>query len=165
MPQIVAASLKEPPGKKLLQKCCWLPKEEIKTVLKKNGWAFNWKKEYSNDQHQLYKMTVTGDSTIQGLLSLEPVKGQQYIEMHLIELAPHNKGDNRKYLGIARHLVAFVCKMAFEMGFEGYVAFTAKTKLIEHYQMAFGAARMFGHRMFIVTEAAKNLVTLYYQTT
>jgi hypothetical protein len=152
-------------GRKVAAKVLLVTQDEIKTVLKKNGWAFNWKKEYSNGHRQLYKLTITDDSTIQGLLSLEPIKGQQYIEMHLIELAPRNKGDKRKYLGIARHLIAFACKMAFEMGFEGYVAFTAKTKLIEHYERAFGANRMFGHRMFIATEAAKKLVNLYYQTT
>lgn len=151
-------------GKKLLAEVVLITKDEVKTVLKKNGWVFNWKKEYTNDQRQLYKLLVTDDPSIQGLLSLEPIKGQQYIEMHLIELAPHNKGDNRKYFGIARHLVAFTCKIAFDMGFEGFVAFTAKTKLIEHYEKAFGAYRMFGQRMYIATEAAKNLVNLHYQT-
>jgi hypothetical protein len=112
----------------------------------------------------LYKLVVPGDPAIQGLLSLEPIKGQQFIEMHLIELAPHNKGENRQYLGVARHLVAFVCKMAFEMGFEGFVAFTAKSRLIEHYQKALGASRLYGHRMCVFTEAAKNLVNLYYKT-
>ena len=68
-------------------------------------------------------------------------------------------------MGIARHLVAFACKMSFGMGFEGFVAFTAKTKLIEHYQKALGAHLMFGQRMCVATEAAKDLVNLYYQTT
>lgn len=138
--------------------------DEIKTVFKKDGWAFNWKKEYANDQRQLYKLIISCDQTIQGLLSIEPIKGQQYIELHLIELASQNKGESKKYLGVARHLVAFACKIAFDMGFDGYIAFTAKTRLIEHYEKAFGAERMFGQRMFIATEAAKKLVNLYYQT-
>jgi hypothetical protein len=152
-------------GKKLSVEVVLVAQNEIKTVLKKYGWAFNWKKEYVNDQRQFYKLVVPGDSSIQGLLSPEPIKAQQYIEMHLIELAPQNKGENRKYLGVARHLVAFACKMAFDMGFEGFVAFTTKTKLIEHYEKAFGAERMFGQRMCIATEAAKKLVNLHYQTT
>ncbi|MBL7696800.1 MAG: hypothetical protein JNK79_01525 [Chitinophagaceae bacterium] len=151
-------------GKKLSAEVILVARDEIKTVLKKYGWVFNWKKEYANDQRQLYKLNISDNSSIQGLLSLEPIKGQQYLEMHLIELAPQNKGENRKYLGVARHLVAFACKMAFDMGFEGFVAFTAKTKLIEHYEKAFGADRMFGQRMCIATEAARNLVNLHYQT-
>jgi hypothetical protein len=122
-------------------------------------------KERANDQHQLYKLVISGETAIQGLLSLEPIKRQQFIEMHLIELAPHNKGETRQYMGIVRHLVAFPCKMSFGMGFEGFVAFTAKTKLIEHYQKAFGAHLMFGQRMCVATEAAKDLINLYYQTT
>lgn len=140
----------------------------MKLELFLRGWlVLNWKKEYRNDLRQLYKLTVSGDSTIQGLLSLEPIKGQQYIEMHLIELAPHNKGESRQYLGIARHLAAFACKMAFDMafdmGFEGYVAFTAKSRLIGHYETSFGADHIYGQRMCLSTEAAKNLVSLYYK--
>ena len=63
-------------------------KDEIKTILKKDGWVFNWKKEYANDQHQLYKLVISGETAIQGLLSLEPIKRQQFIEMHLIVGTP-----------------------------------------------------------------------------
>jgi hypothetical protein len=86
-----------------------------------------------------------------------------YIEMHLIETAPHNKGINREFSGVAGNLVAFACKTSFDLGFEGFVAFTAKTKLIDHYAETLGAQLIYGHeRMGIFTEAAKKLVDSYY---
>lgn len=41
------------------------------------------------------------------------------------------------------------------MGFEELVAFTAKTRFIEHYQKAFGVKQMSGQRMWATTEAAQ----------
>jgi hypothetical protein len=137
--------------------------EEIKTVHKKDGWVFSWKQEFKNEQHQLYKLVVAGSASIQALLSIEPIKEHEFIEMHLIELAPQNKGPHRRYSGIARHLAAFACKMSIDLGFEGYVVFTSKTKLIEHYKRSLGANVLFGQRMCLFPEAAKNLVNLCYQ--
>lgn len=76
----------------------------------------------------MYKLVVKGDGSIQGLISLQPV--ENYIDMHLIEKAPNNYGRSKKFLGVAGNLVAFACKMSFELGFEGFVGFTAKTQLI-----------------------------------
>ena len=55
----------------------------MKTVLKKNGWRFNWKIEFRYEDRQLYKLIVKGETNIQGLISLQPV--ENFIEMHLIE--------------------------------------------------------------------------------
>lgn len=84
--------------------------------------------------------------------------------MHLIENAPHNYSANKKFAGIAANLVAFACKMSFDMGFEGFVAFTAKTDLIDHYAETLGAQSIYSsERMAIFTAAAKKLVNSYYK--
>lgn len=57
-------------------------KEEISKIHKKDGWLFNWKAAYREANHQVYKLTMIGNLQIQGLISLEPVKSQQYIELH-----------------------------------------------------------------------------------
>lgn len=138
--------------------------DEIMKVHKKDGWFFNWKKEFNEPGRQLYKLVIAGDKNIQGLISLEPVAGQLYIEMHLIENAPHNYGTNKRFAGVAGNLVAFACKMSFDMGFEGFVAFTAKTDLIDHYAATLGARSIYSpERMAIFTPAAKNLVNSYYK--
>ncbi|SFP54470.1 hypothetical protein [Parafilimonas terrae] len=42
--------------------------KDLKTVLKKSGWRFNWKTEFKYLDRQLYKLTIKGDKTIQGLI-------------------------------------------------------------------------------------------------
>ena len=103
---------------------------DLKAVLKKAGWRFNWKIELKYTSHQLYKLVIRNETDIQGLVSLQPM--ENFIEMHLIETAPQNYGHSKKYMGVAGNLVAFACKMSFNLGFEGYVAFRAKTGLIQH---------------------------------
>jgi hypothetical protein len=138
--------------------------KEIKKVHKKDGWSFNWKSEYKNLSHQLYKLVLEGGTEIQGLISLEVKTDQLYIEMHLIESAPHNQGERKQFAGVAANMVAFACKMSFECGFDGFVAFTAKTKLVNHYIETLGARVIYGHsRMGIFTASAKFLVNSYYQ--
>ena len=109
----------------------------------------------------MYKLVVKDDTTIQGLISLEPY--ENYIEMHLIETAPHNYGKSKKYLGVPGNLVAFACKMSFELGFDGYVGFAPKTQLIQHYINTLGAELIFRNRMRISTNSAKKLVDSYYK--
>ena len=138
--------------------------EEIKSIHKKDGWLFNWKKEFKeNNDRRIYKLVIKGDRKIQGLLSIEPKPDQQFIEMHLIESAPHNYGSNKKYFGVAGNLVAFACKTSFDMGFDGIVAFRAKTALMDHYSVTLGAESVFRERMVIFTPAAKKLVNSYYR--
>jgi hypothetical protein len=138
--------------------------EELKEVRIKDGWSFNWKSEYKNQTHQLYKLVLDGEAKIQGLISLEPKTDQLYIEMHLIESAPHNRTGRKQFAGVAANMVAFACKMSFEYGFDGFVAFTAKTRLISHYIETLGARVIYGdNRMGIFTASAKFLVNSYYK--
>jgi hypothetical protein len=51
---------------------------------------------------------------------------ENFVEMHLIEAAPHNFGKEKRYMGVAGNLVAFACKLSFEQGFDGYVALLLK---------------------------------------
>jgi hypothetical protein len=83
--------------------------------------------------------------------------------MHLIESAPFNLGRNKVYLGVPGNLVAFVCRISFHRGFEGYVSFTSKTRLIEHYEKTLGAENVSGHLMIINTEAALKLINKYFK--
>ncbi len=88
---------------------------------------------------------------------------ENFIELNLIETAPHNYGQIKKYSGVVGNLVAFACKMSFDLGFEGFVAFTAKNDLIKHYQNSIGAELIFRNRMQISSIAAGKLVNSYYK--
>lgn len=86
-----------------------------------------------------------------------------HIFMDLIESAKFNKGRNKLYNGVAGNLVAFACKMAFELNYDGVVSFIAKTQLINHYEQTLGAKLFGGNRMFIDTREALILVTKYFK--
>ena len=45
---------------------------DLKTVIKKNGWAFDWKDEFKQPERDVYKLTIVNNQTVvQGLISLE----------------------------------------------------------------------------------------------
>jgi len=134
---------------------------DLKMVLKSKGWRFNWKNEFKYNDRRLYKLVINTGTTIQGLISLQPV--ENYIEMHLIETAPHNYGSSKQYVGVPGNLVAFACKMSFDAGFDGFVGFKAKTRLIQHYIDTLGAELLFRDRMSISGSSAKKLVNSYYK--
>jgi len=138
-----------------------LGRSELSAVTKKNGWRFNWKAEYKTPEREVYKLTIVNNTNIiQGLVSLE-IK-EDHVHLHLIESAPFNVGENKTYLGVPGNLVAFACKISFQRGYEGYVSFVAKTKLINHYVITLGAIHFGGHLMILDTEASLKLIDKYF---
>jgi hypothetical protein len=140
-----------------------LTNADLKQVQKKNGWNFDWKVELEDNKKEVFKLTITHNSNIiQGLLSLTLEIDHVYI--HLLENAPFNIGQNKLYEGVAGNLVAHACKVSFQQGYDGFVGFTAKTKLIEHYQKSLGAYTLAGHRMIIPTQSAQKLIDKYFKS-
>ncbi|MEO0066610.1 MAG: hypothetical protein RI983_1936 [Bacteroidota bacterium] len=140
-----------------------LTNSDLKQITKTNGWNFNWKSELRDNSKDLFKLTITNNpNIIQGLLSISIE--QDHVYMHLLENAPFNIGKNKLYEGVPGNLVAHACKVSFQQGHNGFVAFTAKTRLIEHYEKTLGAYTIGGHRMIIATDAAKILVDKYFKS-
>ena len=138
-----------------------LSKPDLIHLTKKNGWKFDWEKEYQKSDRDVFKLTILWNPTIiQGLISIAQVQG--YLEMHLIESAPFNCGKNKIHNGVAGNLVAFACKRSFELGFDGFVAFTAKTVLIDHYIKTLGAVQIGHQRMAIAEKQALELIKRYF---
>ena len=134
---------------------------DIKNTTKKNGWQFDWKQELKQPERDVFKLTIVHNPLIiQGLISVE-VKSD-HVYMHLLESAPFNVGQTKMYAGVAGNLVAFACKLAFQRGFEGNIAFLAKTKLIQHYEESLGAIHVGGRIMIIETQAALKLINKYF---
>lgn len=136
--------------------------KDLKQSTKKNGWQFNWKQELTNKSREVYKLTIVNNpDIIQGLISCT-IKSD-HIYMDLIESAPFNLGRNKIYEGVAGNLVAFACKVSFQRGFDGFLSFTAKTKLIEHYENTLGAYHFGNHLMILETKASSILVEKYFK--
>lgn len=139
-----------------------LSKTELKLISAKNGWVFDWRKEYKHPEKDIYKLTITNNlSIIQGLVCLE-VK-VDHVHMHLLESAPFNKGKNKVYAGVAGNLVAFACKLSFQRGHDGNVSFVSKNQLIQHYIDTLGAIHIGGRIMIIDTKAALKLIDKYFK--
>ena len=135
--------------------------KELKNVIKKNGWRFNWAAEFKESDRTVYKLVIVDNtSVIQGLISLTPTPDNVF--MHLIETAPFNFGKNKMYLGVPGNLVAFACKQSFLRGTDGYISFRSKTQLIKHYEETLGAFHCGGHLMIVNTEAALKLIEKYF---
>lgn len=132
-------------------------------VIKKNGWSFNWKYELENEINEVYKLTIIGNlNIIQGLLSIK--RESDHIFMNLLENAPFNRGRNKLYEGVAGNLVAYACKLSFQLGFEGFLSFTSKTTLVKHYEATLGAFHIGRNRMIIPTHSAKILTDKYFKS-
>jgi len=145
----------------LLTEVLPLAKADLKVISKKLGWKFNWKAEFIVPESKVFKLVLQkAPEIIQGIVSL--TKDVDHIFMDLIETAPHNYGKSKKYYGVMGNLVAFACKLSFESGFEGCIAFIAKTKLIPHYKKELGAEILWGQRMSIETNASVNLIKKYF---
>lgn len=106
--------------------------------IKKKEWLFDWHKELKEKNCQVFKMTtVENKNIIQGLIS--QIIEDKYITANLVENAKFNRGKAKIYLGVGGNLFAYACLKSKELGFEGYVGFTAKTSLIDYYAKTLGA--------------------------
>ena len=140
-----------------------ITKTDLKQFTKKNGWAFNWKNELEDNTREVFKLTIINNQNIiQGLLSF--TMHPNHIYMDLLESAPFNRGKNKLYEGVAGNLVAYACKVSFQHGYNGYVSFTSKTKLIDHYIKTLGAVHFGGQLMVINTIAANKLIDNYFKS-
>lgn len=75
-------------------------------------------------------MKASGDSRTQGLLAYRETDYQS-VYVALVEAAPHNNKHNttvegKKYNGVGAHLFAEAVKKSYELGYNGFVDFTAK---------------------------------------
>ena len=137
-----------------------LSAKDLKGV-KKTDWLFDWKLEAKAKDKTVFKLVIIGNPTIiQGLISLQD-KGD-HIFMHLIESNKFNRDTGKIYLGVPGNLVAFACKLSFDKGYEGYVSFESKSRLINHYKQTLGAELLFGNMMVIDKRSATKLIAQYF---
>lgn len=138
-----------------------LTNADLKLLAHKKLWLFDWKAELKDPKREVFKLTIIHNpNVIQGLISIEDKK--DHVFMHLVESAGFNKGKDKIYLGVPGNLVAFACKRAFQLGYEGNIAFISKSKLIDHYENTLGAIHIGGRTMIIHQIAALRLINKYF---
>ncbi|HYV93488.1 MAG TPA: hypothetical protein VE978_17070 [Chitinophagales bacterium] len=139
---------------------CEITKASRKEILFcRENYSFNWLEELKT--YDVFKLTTEENpKIIQALFSYSI--SEDFIWLSKIERA--NFRSLKVYAAIVETIVGFTCRKSFELGFEGYVSFEAKTKLIPYYRTILGAIQL-GHsqRMYVSTEPAKSLVNLIYE--
>ncbi len=116
-------------------------KVDLKKITKKNGWLFSWNNEFKFADRKIYKLTISSNPTIiQGLISIGDYGDHFYL--HLIESAPFNVGKRKVYEGVPGNLFAFACKCSWDKGYQGFLAFISKTRLIGHYEKMLSATQV-----------------------
>lgn len=139
-----------------------LQKSDLIKINKKLGWEFDWRKEVQFPDKEIYKLTINDNPhIIQGLVSLSLKENSVFMNLH--ESAPFNRGKNKIYVGVPGNLVAFVCKLSFQRGYDGYVSFISKSKLVQHYIDILGAINLGGNIMLINTDSAIKLINKYFK--
>lgn len=134
---------------------------DLKSVTKPNSWNFNWKGELKKKDFQVYKLTTKSNPTIiQGLISLKIE--DDHVFVNLIENAPFNIGKSKLYKGVPANLIVFACKVSWDLGNQGAVAFVSKSKLISHYEESLGALHLGNQRMVILPMDALSLIRRYF---
>ncbi len=135
--------------------------EDLKLITKTKGWNFNWKQELKKEARKVYKLTtIDNPHIIQGLISF--TIEEDHIFVNIIENAPFNVGKLKLYKGVPANLFAYACKLSWDMGNQGAVAFVSKSKLIAHYEISLGAVHIANQRMAILPMEALNLIKRYF---
>lgn len=132
------------------------------TYLKQDGWKFDWNLPHKNG-YDVYELLIEGNDEVQGMIALKHIRDQYYTHVDIVEAAPHNVGRDGTYKGVGAHLFAIACKLSWDVGNEGYVQFTAKTDLVEHYKKTLNAQSIDWHTMYIDSYGAIRLIKKYFK--
>lgn len=133
-----------------------------------DGWRFNFKKHAKKKGFQTYVLTcVETPDSIEGCLIFQ-MRGKVEPYMAFIEIAPYNKGKNRKYDNVAGCLIAYGCRLSFIHGegpYLGWLCFDVleenkadERKLMAMYCKKYGALKFGETTMVISPEAGEQLI-------
>lgn len=133
-------------------------------LLIKSGYLPEWNTWFIK-RKEIYQLTLKDEEKIQGLVALEKKPVDMAIHINLMESAPYNQGEMKKYIGVGGHLFAIAIEQSIRYGYDGFIYFEAKNlNLIRHYEESFGAQFIgIGHpyRMILDEGKAKALLEKY----
>lgn len=130
--------------------------------LKNEGWQFDWSVPQKKG-YDIYELLLKDTDEVQGMVALKHISEQYYTHLDIVESAPFNIGHNGEYQGVGAHLFAIACKLSWDAGNEGYVQFTAKTKLVQHYKDTLNAKSIDSQNMYIDSYGAIALINKYFK--
>lgn len=142
-------------------------KTDLPTIT--DGWRFNFRKNSKGKNTKTYVLIANNSpDQIEGCLIIN-TEDQFQDYMAFVEVAPHNRVENRKYDRVAGCLIAFASRQSFINGKEGYLAFDVleeneedERKLMELYCRKYHAVRLGeSTTMIIIPEGSEKLINEY----
>jgi hypothetical protein len=131
--------------------------------LKRAGWNFDWcnVRDSISENERIIRKALYYQDELQGLVGFSREPDELFNFMYDLESAPHNIGRLKIYENVAGILLASVAQDSLDHGFDGFVVFEAKTILVNHYIMKYGATPSGGQRLFFDDKASMNLISKY----
>ena len=117
-------------GEKLLGIIEKVSKSELAKLKNDDKLIFDWTLESDN---QVFKIRCVKNKETLGLISLIDYPKEFRIHINLIESSKKFRGKHKPILNIPGCLIGFACKLAFKLGYEGFVSLVPKTQLIDYY--------------------------------
>jgi len=131
--------------------------EDYKMITKAR-YFFNWKTE---KQYPVYKLNITGDKEILGLMSVEHFRNEKRLEIKLLAVSKENRGKHKKYEGIAGNLIAYACREAIRLYAENAcVSLIPKDVIRNHYMKKYGMIEA-GRHVFLEGQPLFRLLRTY----
>jgi len=131
--------------------------DDWEQVYQSDEFEFDWSKER---KRIVYKLTLEDAAIIQGLVAIEDIERESRIHIHLIENGLSNQSKDKVYDYVAGCLISFLCEMAFNRGYEGFVSLYSKTEIISLYTNKYGFREM-GQNLFTMGENSLLLIEKY----
>ncbi len=135
-------------------------------------WRFNFAKQLRKLSNATAYVLVAEDTpkVIEGCMIFQ-MQGKVVPVMAFLEIAPHNKGDKRKYDYVAGCLIAFAFKQTYikaKNDYKGYLFFNVLEedpedvkKLMQMYSTKYNAIMFDATTMIIVDEGGEELIERY----
>ena len=128
------------------------------------GWDFPWNE--APEDCDVYSLHIKGSDIIEGLIALRPDNAAWGVYMQWGNAAPHNRGQNKKYIGVGGHLFAIAARISIERGYGGFIyADAANEDLFRLFVNKFGATpfstRDRPYRFGFEGEALLNILNTY----
>lgn len=130
-------------------------------ILTQKRYYFLWKRFKRCTDVVVYKLRISGDEDILGVMALIDVPSESRFEIHLLACSIENVGKNKTYEGITGHLIAFACQQAVKKyGRDACVSLLSKTRLKAHYIQQYGMLDA-GLQLFLAGKALNDIILKY----
>ena len=121
---------------------------------------FNFE-ELKSEGNTVYKVCRENEEGIlQGMFAFK--EGTGFLDCANMEVSEINKRPIILYSGVGKAMVAVCCKISLDLGYEGYISFTAKNRLFNYYKRM-GACQIGASNKFYINEkTAAFLIDAYF---